>query len=603
MLYPLIKATHYIGLAALLGGPAFWYLIWRPARHESGEEAVLPSDRLFAFLVRAVMAVGFLLFAASGVLDIVRSTVEFYGFGDWEFVRYVARETHAGRVIVARIGLALAFFVVGCRLPLRRRSFGWLAPLAAGLVIIATISALSHQAGKESPFPLIFDMIHLAATALWGGGLIYFSLLPWSVMQRETSGARRLASAANLFSVMGLLCVTALTITGVYISLQQFHSIAAVTGTTYGAALLRKLAAFGGILAIAAVQHFYFVPAVIGASGEKTVRLGSRFLSLVRVETAFLIAVLIAAGFLTTQMPPQRPVGLLEIPHATGEFEDFRYELTILPRDQGQLLFELLVHDAAGNPVELTDARLDLTMLEHYMPPYVLRMEPAGPGIYRATGILSMGGRWHATLEIVWPGNKRQVLPIAFDTRASVLDAAQEKKYAWKAVLQKPLGLFWFVLFALLGALGLVALVRGLRLPRQVLLIVLGALLLTGSSFQLARVAEVPGPYSYRRNPVRRTPEVIARGADLYRTHCLVCHGAEGRGDGPAARSLNPPPVNFTTPPGFQGAGLRAHTDGELYWAITKGIRGSSMPAYEDILTDEDRWILVWYVRHLSGEP
>src|SRR5690606_28569845 len=111
---------------------------------------------------------------------------------------------------------------------------------------------LSHQAGKESPFPLIFDMIHLAATALWGGGLIYLSLLPWSVMQRETSGARRLASAANLFSVMGLLGVTALTITGVYISLQQFHSIAAVTGTTYGAALLRKRAAFGGILAIAA---------------------------------------------------------------------------------------------------------------------------------------------------------------------------------------------------------------------------------------------------------------------------------------------------------------------------------------------------------------
>jgi mono/diheme cytochrome c family protein len=36
-------------------------------------------------------------------------------------------------------------------------------------------------------------------------------------------------------------------------------------------------------------------------------------------------------------------------------------------------------------------------------------------------------------------------------------------------------------------------------------------------------------------------------GADVYREYCAVCHGASGKGDGPAAAALKVPPANLTT--------------------------------------------------------
>jgi high-affinity iron transporter len=53
-----------------------------------------------------------------------------------------------------------------------------------------------------------------------------------------------------------------------------------------------------------------------------------------------------------------------------------------------------------------------------------------------------------------------------------------------------------------------------------------------------------PAPYRIAVAP-RRAPD-LAQAAALYTTHCGVCHGTAGRGDGPAARGMDPPPSNFT---------------------------------------------------------
>jgi hypothetical protein len=42
------------------------------------------------------------------------------------------------------------------------------------------------------------------------------------------------------------------------------------------------------------------------------------------------------------------------------------------------------------------------------------------------------------------------------------------------------------------------------------------------------------------------TPEIIAKGKNIFTTVCSSCHGTDGKGDGPAATSLNPKPRNFT---------------------------------------------------------
>src|SRR3989338_3193193 len=72
---------------------------------------------------------------------------------------------------------------------------------------------------------------------------------------------------------------------------------------------------------------------------------------------------------------------------------------------------------------------------------------------------------------------------------------------------------------------------------------------------------------------------------------CFNCHGEKGRGDGELASSFEPPPRNFTLP-NWQ----KIRTDGEIFWVITNWTE-KGMPGFGDMLTDEEKWSLVNYIR------
>lgn len=82
----------------------------------------------------------------------------------------------------------------------------------------------------------------------------------------------------------------------------------------------------------------------------------------------------------------------------------------------------------------------------------------------------------------------------------------------------------------------------------------------------------------------------VARGAPLYAQNCAVCHGAEGRGDGPLADKLPIRPADLTEPHLF------AHKVGEMYWWITYGRDNGVMPGFADKLTSDQRWDLINFV-------
>ncbi len=75
-------------------------------------------------------------------------------------------------------------------------------------------------------------------------------------------------------------------------------------------------------------------------------------------------------------------------------------------------------------------------------------------------------------------------------------------------------------------------------------------------------------------------------GRQLYLDYgCALCHGLEGRGDGPNARSFDPRPADFHGPKAFRHG---ADHD-SLRRSIRNGIKEdkSIMPAFEDIPADE----------------
>jgi mono/diheme cytochrome c family protein len=97
------------------------------------------------------------------------------------------------------------------------------------------------------------------------------------------------------------------------------------------------------------------------------------------------------------------------------------------------------------------------------------------------------------------------------------------------------------------------------------------------------------------KNPVPADEKSTAAGKETYKRYCMACHGTAGKGDGPAAIATKVKPGNLSDPSMWQ------QTDGALFWKISTG-RGS-MVSYKKLLTDEQRWQLIHYVRTLAPKP
>ena len=110
-----------------------------------------------------------------------------------------------------------------------------------------------------------------------------------------------------------------------------------------------------------------------------------------------------------------------------------------------------------------------------------------------------------------------------------------------------------------------------------------------------AMMGDVPAPYTQFTNPLPATPANLAQGATVYAANCAACHGATGRGDGPAAATLHPSPDDLARISDMP----MGHSDAFLYWTIAEGgvPFGTAMPAFKDRLTRDDIWAVVRYLQ------
>jgi mono/diheme cytochrome c family protein len=90
----------------------------------------------------------------------------------------------------------------------------------------------------------------------------------------------------------------------------------------------------------------------------------------------------------------------------------------------------------------------------------------------------------------------------------------------------------------------------------------------------------------------KNTVKGIGNAKKTVETNCVTCHGASGKGDGPAAAALPPPkPADWTS------AKVQSESDAILFCKISEG-RGA-MPPWKH-LPEKDRWEVVNYIRTLK---
>jgi mono/diheme cytochrome c family protein len=97
------------------------------------------------------------------------------------------------------------------------------------------------------------------------------------------------------------------------------------------------------------------------------------------------------------------------------------------------------------------------------------------------------------------------------------------------------------------------------------------------------------------KNPYPATPAALAAAKQSYVEHCQNCHGEKGDGKGEKAAELSVAPMDFTNT-----RQMDELADGQLFEEITKG--QSPMPAFDDKLSEQERWQLVDYVRTFASK-
>jgi mono/diheme cytochrome c family protein len=97
-------------------------------------------------------------------------------------------------------------------------------------------------------------------------------------------------------------------------------------------------------------------------------------------------------------------------------------------------------------------------------------------------------------------------------------------------------------------------------------------------------------------NPTAITPANLADGARLYENNCALCHGS-------AKTKISPMQDKFSPPPPQLINRVPHDPDAWLFWVTKHGVRMTGMPSWDGVLSDDDIWKTVAYVKHSADSP
>ena len=293
-----------------------------------------------------------------------------------------------------------------------------------GLLLLGR--SLGGHAGAETGGALaagvVSDFVHLSSAALWAGGLVALVANLGPAME---IGSGAVKSAVSRFSVLALVALGLIAITGLYNAWIEVGSIRALTDTGYGRLLIVKTVVLVPILALGAFNLFGFTLA-----GLKQVGWRFRLLSSVVSTEATLAVVVLVAVALLANLPVGRDTVLAhtrasEAPMAMRVLlsdEGTTVTLGITPNRVGINTFLVELTDRLGGPVA-GNADVELSRLDQGVEGETLELEALGDGRFSAASdVLSIVGTWSARVRVARSGRE----PLAIDYLFWVADRPDE---------------------------------------------------------------------------------------------------------------------------------------------------------------------------------
>ena len=600
-MYAVLKAVHYASLLLLCGGPVFWLAVWRPVFGNTADEVTTR----FAARIRAGLILGAIVFVISGVAEAVRAASQVIDATIFKELWFFLVTAHYGQMSLLKALLTPLFVRVFFFAYRRSSTLAMAGTIGVGLCLLCTISLTSHAAARPDIIPLVSDVVHLLAAVIWGGGLLYFAILPWGLLRADLSPhIRPIGRLVERFSVLAMIAVLAIAATGAIAAFLHVYGPEALKVTPYGRTLLGKIVMFGIALGIAGVHLLVIAPALKRQARRfvpaRAARVGQRLQRLVQLEAGLIMVSMVLAGVLTAYNPAERP-GHIVRQDWQRQVGEMQMHLSMAPTNEiGGVQFEVGLQPRNGVRVPRdTQVSLYMRMVDHDMGLSDMVATRVTPGKYVASSLVSMAGDWQVEVSIRPSQAPAMQTTVDFEAPTGALDLGRVRRLDFS-----PLSFSWvnalsFAFGGLIIALAIFTIWASKKGKLPLWATPFGLLLMAcGGALGLSVVLVDAYPTTYRQNPVPWQAGVVERGAALFQTHCAVCHGPEGRGDGPSAAGLNPKPANLTS------EHVDDHTDGDIFWWLNYGIAGSAMPSFETTLSDVERWELIRYIRSLRhGVP
>lgn len=300
----ILRLFQYVAISILLGTSLFFLYALPLNGVAAAHNLAWP---------RVLLISGALILSISSGAGLVAQTIELAGSVREGLatgaLAFVALETDLGYSAIVRMvaGVASLIALLAFSPPLAWRLTG-----GAGIIACVSVPWMGHGAATEGPWwlpHLLSDLFHIAAASIWTGTLVGFALSLIVRRPGSTEFDHALERALAGFAGIGSVLVAILLATGLANAWFIVGGPPPVQGlweTAYGRVLSAKVAVFGLMLCLAAVNRFRLTPdlrEVLDQSGASAVPL-NRLRRSINVETSLGFAALALVSWLGTLAPP-----------------------------------------------------------------------------------------------------------------------------------------------------------------------------------------------------------------------------------------------------------------------------------------------------------
>jgi copper transport protein len=355
------------------------------------------APRLKARLL-AVLGVWAGLLAVIALAGIVLQGAKAGGFGlgeavSWSSFRDVL-DTRFGKVWLVQAGLAAAVGVLAF-LARRRPDGRALSFLLVPALALAVTPSLSGHASVRGDLAIVVDLAHVAAGAVWTGGLAFV------VIALVAAGSERWSLAARavpLFSRLAVVSVVVLLVAGTFNAYEELGSWHGLWDTKYGRLLLAKIALVLPVLALGAYNNRYAVPRL--GKAIASVAEQRRFLQVAGAELAIVVAIVGVTSVLVTE-PPARASVAPRGPYATTvPLGPLEANVDVDPAQTGLNNIQIDLTDPAGRPAKVAELDVSASLPSENVGPLRYPAHPLARGRYAVHGAqLALAGDWRLRIE------------------------------------------------------------------------------------------------------------------------------------------------------------------------------------------------------------